>query len=246
MRESREAIVGTSPRPGTLVGGVASETPLSAAEHAVGGLAGPAPAAARASDRVPGRSDDELWRAAQSGDAEAFGALFDRHHQAIYNYCFRRIGDWGLAEDLTSIVFLEAWRRRDKELLPEKVLPWLFGIATNVVRNADRSLRRHSRALARYPREHTPDFSEDVQQRLADEEQMRQVLERIADLSEAERDVLALCVWEELSYEDAAHALEIPVGTVRSRLFRARQHVRELTAAGGHETGEWKDEEFER
>lgn len=179
-------------------------------------------------------SDGELWLAAQGGDANAFGQLFDRHHRTIYNYCFRRVGNWELAEDLTSVVFLEAWRRRDKELPEDKVLPWLFGIATNVVRNARRSLRRNAAALARYPRERASDFTQEIEQRLADEQQVRHVLASIAALSRPERDVLALCVWEELSYEDAALALGVPVGTVRSRLSRARQHLRELASGTGH------------
>jgi DNA-directed RNA polymerase specialized sigma24 family protein len=73
------------------------------------------------------------------------------HARVIYNYCFRRIGNWATAEDLLSVVFLEAWRRRDKELPPDKVLPWLFGIATNVVLNRQRSERRYLGALARMP-----------------------------------------------------------------------------------------------
>jgi DNA-directed RNA polymerase specialized sigma24 family protein len=76
----------------------------------------------------------------RAGDADAFGLLFDRHAKAIYNYCFRRIGSRATAQDLLSMVFLEAWRRRDKELPPDKVLPWLYGIATNVVRHQRRSV----------------------------------------------------------------------------------------------------------
>jgi DNA-directed RNA polymerase specialized sigma24 family protein len=77
-----------------------------------------------------------LWARSRLGDTDAFGLLFERHARAIYNYCFRRTGDWAVAEDLLSVVFLEAWRRRNKDLPEGKVLPWLFGIATNVVRNS--------------------------------------------------------------------------------------------------------------
>ena len=111
--------------------------------------------------------DDLLWWSARSGDAEAFAALFERHAKAIYNYCFRRVGDWSAAEDLLSVVFLEAWRRRDKELPPGKVLPWLYGIATNVVRNRRRSERRYRAALARVPAARPEnDFGDDVALRL--------------------------------------------------------------------------------
>ena len=72
------------------------------------------------------QSDDVLWERPRGGDAEAFTALFERHATVIYNYCFRRIAGWSAAEDLLSIVFLEAWRRRGKRLPPGKVLPWLY------------------------------------------------------------------------------------------------------------------------
>jgi RNA polymerase sigma factor (sigma-70 family) len=64
---------------------------------------------------------------------------------------------------------------------------------------------------------------------------MRQALQTIEELSIQEQDVFALCVWEGMSYEHAAAALNVPVGTVRSRLSRARQHLRELEVASGHE-----------
>jgi RNA polymerase sigma-70 factor (ECF subfamily) len=181
-------------------------------------------------------SDRTLWSRSRAGDADAFGLLFERHAKAIYNYCFRRVGDWAAAEDLLSIVFLEAWRRRSKELPPDKVLPWLYGITTNVVRNRRRAERRFAAALARVPAPPPePGFSDIADERLDDERQMQNALALLTQLPQHEQDVFALCVWSEASYEDAALALGIPVGTVRSRLSRARQHLRELDAASGHE-----------
>jgi RNA polymerase sigma-70 factor (ECF subfamily) len=181
-------------------------------------------------------SDALLWSRCRAGDADAFGILFERHARAIYNYCFRRIGDWAAAEDLVSIVFLEAWRRRGVELPPDKVLPWLLGIATNVVRNRRRSERRHARALSRVPAPPPgAGFGEDVVERLDDERHMRRVLALVGQLPQREQDVLTLCAWCELSYEDAALALGVPVGTVRSRLSRARARLRELDASFGHD-----------
>src|SRR5438093_5964811 len=115
--------------------------------------------------------DSTLWAHCRSGDPAGLGALFERHANAIYNYCFRRVGDWSTAEDLLSIVFLEAWRRRSKDLPPGKVLPWLYGIATNVVRNQQRSQRRH--ALKRMPAPRAdPSFAELADAHLDDEWQM--------------------------------------------------------------------------
>jgi RNA polymerase sigma factor (sigma-70 family) len=180
-------------------------------------------------------TDDFLWRRVRSGDPDAFGELFERRGRAIYNYCFRRTANWAAAEDLCSTVFLEAWRRRDQELMPGKVLPWLYGIATNVARNHRRSLRRRGAALVRVGRPGpTPDFADDAVGRLDDERQMADVLRAVAQLSERQQDVLALCVWSGLSYEDAAQALDIPVGSVKSNLSRARARVVELLAGNGH------------
>ena len=180
--------------------------------------------------------DSVLWSRARAGDPDAFGLLFQRHARAIYNYCFRRVGNWAAAEDLVSIVFLEAWRRRSKPLPIGKELPWLYGIATNVVRNRRRSERRYAAALRRVPAPHpSPSFAEDSDGRVDDERLMERALVILARLPRREQEVFALCAWSELSYEDAAVALGVPVGTVRSRLSRARGRLRELDASCGHE-----------
>jgi RNA polymerase sigma factor (sigma-70 family) len=180
--------------------------------------------------------DSVLWSRARTGDSEAFGMLFERHARTIYNFCFRRVGSWATAEDLVSVVFLEAWRRLDKPLPRGKELPWLFGIATNVVRNRRRAERRHAAALERVP-EPDPEtsFEDRSDERIDDEELMARALELLGRLPRREQEVFALCAWSELSYEDAAIALRIPVGTVRSRLSRARARLQELDPAIGHE-----------
>jgi len=179
--------------------------------------------------------DSVLWARSREGDADAFALLFERHAKAIYNYCFRRIGDWGVAEDLLSVVFLEAWRRRRKQLPPDKVLPWLYGIATNVVRNRRRAERRYRAALARVPAPRfEPDFGDELDARLDDERLMGRALELLAQLPPGQQDVLVLCEWSELNYDDTALALGVPVGTVRSRLSRARSALRELQLTSGH------------
>ena len=180
--------------------------------------------------------DSSLWSRAPSGESEAFGILFERHARTIYNYCFRRVGSWAVAEDLVSIVFLEAWRRIDKPLPGGKELPWLLGIATNVVRNRRRAERRHAAALRRVPQPRPdPSFADDSDQRIDDEELMGRALTLLARLPRREQDVFALCAWSGLCYEDTAIALQIPVGTVRSRLSRARARLQELEPGIGHE-----------
>ncbi|MEO3785376.1 RNA polymerase sigma factor [Actinocorallia sp. B10E7] len=183
-----------------------------------------------------GRTDPELWGAALAGDEQAFGELFARHGRAIYNYCFRRTADWSAAEDLASVVFLETWRRRGQVRMDEgSLLPWLYGVATNVLRNHQRSLRRYGAALSRLPEPVRPEEDADlVAARLDDQRRMREVLEQVRHLPRRDQELLSLCVWEELTYTEAATALGIPVGTVRSRLSRIRAKLKEPPPAPGH------------
>lgn len=182
-------------------------------------------------------TDAELWSLASSGQPAAFGTLFERHANTVYNFCFRRTADWSLAEDLTSVVFLEAWRHRsDVVLTGESARPWLLGVATNVIRHRRRAQRRQRVALHRLPRETEPDFVGDADERLDDERRMRAALTLLARLPRREQDVFALCAWAELTYEETAAALRIPVGTVRSRLSRARARMRRHLEE--HEWGE--------
>jgi RNA polymerase sigma-70 factor (ECF subfamily) len=183
-------------------------------------------------------SDRVLWQQAREGDDAAFGVLFERHARPIYNYCFRRTGDWALAEDLTSTTFLLAWRGQGHApLRAESALPLLYGIATNVLRNDRRSAKRRRAAFARLPleRPEEPDFAEESPTRLDDQAAMRELLLLFTRLPRREQDVIALCEWSGLSYEDAAVALDVPIGTVRSRLARGRRRLRELATAGGPE-----------
>jgi RNA polymerase sigma-70 factor (ECF subfamily) len=161
-------------------------------------------------------------------EAEVFGDLFDRHARAVFAFCARRTADLSLAEDLTSIVFLEAWRNRRRTQLAaaENPLPWLLGVANNVVRNAIRSQQRYRAALRRLPAPSVVHgIDDDAVAPIETEEALREALRAIGSLSEGERDVVIFVLWSDLSYEEAALALGIPVGTVRSRLSRARSKL---------------------
>jgi RNA polymerase sigma factor (sigma-70 family) len=166
----------------------------------------------------------------RAGDPAAFGRLFDEHSRAVYNHAFRLNGDWSLADDITALTFLEAWRLRAK-VQPDggSLRPWLLGIATNVARNTTRAARRHAAATARMPSvSEVPDFAEDLVTRIDDAHRLRAVHEALGKLSPGEQDVFALCVWAGLDYAAAAQALRLPVGTVRSRLSRARRKLQNL------------------
>ena len=156
-------------------------------------------------------------------------ALFDRHARRVYNHCFWRTADWSLAEDLTSVVFLEAWRRRrDVRLSSDSVLPWLLGVANNAIRNAERSGRRYRRLLNKLPKiAQIPAEDAEIAARLDDERTMKRILNHLGDLRQEEQEVLALCDWSGLSMAEAGTALGIPVGTVKSRLAHARAQLRD-------------------
>lgn len=169
----------------------------------------------------------QLARDLRAGSDAALSELFDRHADRIYHHCFRSLGTWSEAEDATSEVFLQVWRHRKRvEIHDDSAVPWLYGVATNVCRNLSRKQRRGARALAALP---TPgdeaDHAGAVADRLDSEVQMDAVLRATADLSQPEREVLELIAWDGLDYAAAAAALGVPLGTVKSRLSRARARL---------------------
>ncbi|MFE9751593.1 RNA polymerase sigma factor [Saccharothrix saharensis] len=162
-------------------------------------------------------------------EPDAFAAIFDRHAPHIRRYLARRLGDQ-VADDLVAETFLAAFdkRRRYDRSRPD-ARPWLYGIATNLV-------GRHRRQEARRYRAVPADTSDlDHAERVAAEvtaHAARSLLVgALGGLSAEDRDVLLLVAWEQLAYEEVAAALAIPVGTVRSRLHRARRKVKQ--ALGG-------------
>ncbi|MFJ5878883.1 RNA polymerase sigma factor [Streptomyces sp. NPDC093088] len=169
----------------------------------------------------------------RAGDPSALGEAYDEHARVLYHYAFRVCGDRAAAEDVVSAAFLEAWRCRGKVHADGGSLrPWLLGIATNIMRGAAREARRRDAALARLPeRGVLPDFADDVLARMTDGEQIRAARVALGRLRRREREVFTLVVWAGLDYAAAGEALGIPVGTVRSRLSRARERLRKLADA---------------
>jgi RNA polymerase sigma factor (sigma-70 family) len=174
-------------------------------------------------------TDTELWEAVRSGTGDALEKLFDRHGRVVYNFCFRRTGNWSEAEELTSAVFLAAWqKRRTIHLAPDgSLLPWLLGAATNLIRNRSRRVGRFAHALTRLGGQpHVePDPADDIARRLDDERTVRVLLSRLRRLPRHEQEVVALYAWADLSYQEIAQALGVPIGTVRSRIARARARL---------------------
>jgi RNA polymerase sigma factor (sigma-70 family) len=159
-------------------------------------------------------------------DPRAFGVIFERHFAAIHGYLRRRL-DRQLADELASQTFLVAFNRRvhfDPGRLDSR--PWLFGIATNLARNHRRREIRELQAMAELTPE--PVLGIDGVESRIDAERMRgRLAQALAKLPSEEADVLLLLVWAELDQPEIADALEIPLGTVKSRLSRARRRLQD-------------------
>jgi RNA polymerase sigma factor (sigma-70 family) len=159
---------------------------------------------------------------------EQFAVLYDRYAPVLHRYAGRRVGD-EVADDLVAATFLAAFRARQRyDLARPSARPWLFGILTKEIARRHRTERARFRALQRAWADRPADgladqVAADVSARAAG----GLLAAALARLSPAERGVLLLIAWGDLSYDEAARALGIPVGTVRSRLNRARRKVRE-------------------
>ncbi|GAA1941930.1 hypothetical protein GCM10009837_80010 [Streptomyces durmitorensis] len=157
--------------------------------------------------------------------------MYEAYARTVYNHALRLTGDWSTAEEVMSETFLAAWRTRDR-LEPDggSLKPWLLGIATHKAQNANRGLRRRLAFLSRQPSPpQVADFAEESAGRMDDARRLAAVYGALRRLRRQEREVLVLCVWSGLDYAQAAEALGVPVGTVRSRLSRARARLRRLS-----------------
>ena len=176
----------------------------------------------------------------RAGDPDAFGLIFDEYARAVYSLGFRLTANWSEAEDLTSAVFLQAWRRRAQVVIDrDSSLPWLLGVARRLAQNSRRARTRYQAALARVGTHlaeggSAPDPADAVVGRLDSEQQMARLRSAIARLPRHEREAVELCIWAELDQQAAAVTLGVKVGTVKSRLYRARRRLAfELGPAGG-------------
>ncbi|WP_307797121.1 RNA polymerase sigma factor [Actinomadura barringtoniae] len=186
----------------------------------------------RRSPESPEDLDDASVIAWSRREPERFESLFQRHAPTIMRYVVRRLGTEP-ADDIVAETFLVAFRRRESyDLARTDARPWLYGIATNLVRRHRRSEVRQLRALARTGVDPvTESFTEAADTRLSADAARRPLAAAIARLPAAQRDVLLLVSWEGLTYDEAGRALGVPPGTVRSRMNRVRNKLR--AALGG-------------
>jgi RNA polymerase sigma factor (sigma-70 family) len=186
---------------------------------------------------MEGEEPDSAVIAASLDDPARFGLLFDRYATVLFRYLVRRVGN-DEADGLLGEVFRVAFERRATyDGSYPCARPWLYGIATNLLarhrRSEARRLQATGRLLAQRPA--PPDPAEEVDASLDAADLWPRVVDAVTRLPGEERDALLLYAWEELSYAEIATALGVPVGTVRSRLNRARVHLRELRAPIGRQ-----------
>jgi len=180
----------------------------------------------QAADGPPAGTDAEVI-AGSLEEPERFAVIFDRHADEIHRYAARRLGQQPAA-DVVSEVFLAAFRNRGRyELSRADARPWLYGIATKVISQHLRAEGRRAHLLAAVAAASPAAVAaDDIGDRIA-AQRLHQVLRGVlAGLSPADRELVLLVAWAELPYEQVAQALQIPIGTVRSRLHRVRAKIR--------------------
>jgi len=169
-------------------------------------------------------SDAELVTAS-ARDPEAFTELFARHWDSLYRFCQKRAGSAG--EDIAAEAFRVAFDRRKRyDARYTDARPWLFGIATNLLRDHFRSARSEERKLGLSAALDGPSRGDADPDGLERQELGPDLASALDGIPAADRDALLLLAWADFDYEQIAAALDIPVGTVRSRIHRARQRVR--------------------
>jgi RNA polymerase sigma-70 factor (ECF subfamily) len=190
---------------------------------------------------MPAPTDDtSLWARARSGDGRAFAELFDRHRDRVFRAALRTL-DPTDAEDAAAAAFLELWRLRERARLVEgSLLPWLLATVHNVARNLERSRRRYRAFLARIPTGDAAPSPEDITVAEADAfERGRRAASLLAQLSQADAQVLTLLTIDELSIAELAAVLGISIDAAKQRISRARRRARALDEAGsGHRAAE--------
>ncbi|WP_203568125.1 RNA polymerase sigma factor [Aestuariimicrobium ganziense] len=174
-------------------------------------------------------------------DQDAFRAIFDRHRKAVYNHCFRILGNWSAAEDTTQQVFMALWRRAQEgtidPLQAETARPILISMARQECLTQQRSTGRQANLRTKVIAFHDRGEGHNVDEWVAAEDTMVAIREALAVLPAEQREVIELVCWSELSMADAAKALGVAEGTVKSRLFRARTTLagtRAATLLGAH------------
>lgn len=177
---------------------------------------------------MPRSSTDADVVRASIEDPEAFGELFDRHFKTVVRFVERRLGPEPACEIATE-VFLIAFRRlQSYDPSRSSAMPWLLGIASNQVLAERRRFGRYLTAVERLGRQRAVSDTSDPAELVESDEFAGRVREALLALGNSERELLLLVAWEGFTYEEAAEAFGLPIGTVRSKISRTRGRLRDL------------------
>jgi RNA polymerase sigma factor (sigma-70 family) len=169
----------------------------------------------------PENIDEELVAAARAGSTSAFARLVERHQQPLRAFLRRTCGDWAQADDLAQEAFLEAWSKIGRLQAGGSVRAWLCGIGYNKHLTALRSRGRDRAREAAYEAEKPPSSGTMTDERLTLEAAM-------SELPADQRACVALCLAADFSHAEAAQALSLPLGTVKSHVTRGRARLLEV------------------
>ncbi len=181
-------------------------------------------------------SDAELVAATQAGDPQAFGMLVERHQERLFNILLRVLGNADDASDVLQDAFVKAYTKLDSFRGSSKFFTWMYRVALNLACSHHRKTRRRRTetsidAMKSNVGQEPIDLDGSPDERMLQAEQAEAVQVALLQLSDEHRQILVLREMEDCSYETIAEILEVPVGTVRSRLYRARLQMKDLLAS---------------
>lgn len=179
-----------------------------------------------------GKYLDELWARSAAGDVESFNTLFDELSADIFRFARYRLTSDSEADDVVAETFLYLWKGRvERPDNDVSVRAWAFGIASNLVKRRWRSGARADRALTRLSafteiERISADEASDLVSSIESRARVRNVRIALDRLPPAMTDILVMRAWDEMEYGEIAYVLDCPIGTVRSRLARARDRLK--------------------
>jgi RNA polymerase sigma-70 factor (ECF subfamily) len=166
------------------------------------------------------KSDEQLYRLMKKGDAQAFAALYERREPALYRYALHMTGSAPAAEEVAQEVFVQLMAANTRfDETRGSLEGWMYGVARNLVRVQRRKAGSPAPAGSDFSE---PVFEHDILGRMIDTEALAALRIAVAELPAGYREAVVLCDLEERNYDEAARLMGCPVGTIRSRLHRAR------------------------
>ncbi len=199
---------------------------------AQGVLSSPWFSTATMAERTSTAGDDELVRATQKGDRDAFGRLVERYQRDIYRLCYRYVNDPQDASDMAQEAFLKAYRAIGRFRGDSRVSTWIYRIAVNTCLNFRAARRPEGEALPDSLPARPVELSERIDAGLLG----RRVRAAVELLPEKQRATLILKIYHDLSHREVASILGSTVGTMKANLFHALRNLRRIVEEQGPES----------